>query len=345
MTWKVPQHFQRVGHQIFMCSVPPHPKERERRGHLSQSGIDLMRTGGGSPSPWGEGRGEGERDRRCRTPQNAARRAEDTARRDTLSPAISFAAILLLLAFVVGCASPRHIPVASNRPFNFQTDTFAFPNELTWTYEYDAQGKWTTHTRKPKPDYSQHCFVIARSTRQFYLNARFDASEPVADQATYRRLIQRVVSSNPRKGRSDIEKIVIPGFPNLRSFSQAQENLLKAECGPAWQSYVQRGHWRIVFPFSRRHQQNTARVLLAEIAYGRPVVVHLVRFPQLTINHALVVFGAKEEKNEIQFLAYDPNRPAEPRVLNYDRASRTFLFAPNDYFPGGRVDVYQVYHK
>lgn len=268
-----------------------------------------------------------------------------TEDRRGLPPATSLGAMLLLLALIVGCASPQHLDTGSNKPFNFETDIFAFPNELTWTYEYDAQGKWTTHTRKPKPDYSQHCFVIARSTRQFYLNARFDPSQPVADQAAYRRLIRRVVSSNPRKGRPDPEKIVIPGYPNLRSFSQAQENLLKAECGPAWQSYVQRGHWRIVFPFTRHHQENTARVLLAETGYGRPVVVHLVRFPQLTINHALVVFRAKQEENEIQFIAYDPNRPAEPRILNYDRARRTFLFAANDYFPGGRVDVYQVYHK
>src|SRR5216684_2313012 len=141
---------------------------------------------------------------RRRTPQIVARRAED---RRALPPAISLAAMVLLLALVVGCASPHHLDTGSNKPFNFETDTFAFPNELTWTYEYDAKGKWTTHTRKPKPAYSQHCFVIARSTRQFYLNVRFEASQPVADQATYRRLIQKVVSSNPRKGRSDAEKI------------------------------------------------------------------------------------------------------------------------------------------
>jgi len=258
---------------------------------------------------------------------------------------MSLAAMLFFLFLLLGCASPHHLNTTSHRPFNFETDTFAFPNELTWTYEYDAQGKWTTHTRKPKPGYSQHCFVVARSTRQFYLNARFDPSRPVADQATYRHLIRRVVSSSPRNARPDAEKIVIPGYPNLRSFSQARENLLKAECGPAWHSYVQRGHWRIVFPFSRRRQQNLARELLAEIPNGAPLVVHIVRFPQLTINHALVLFGAKQEENQICFLAYDPNRPAEPRILNYDRATRTFLLAPNDYFPGGRVDVYQVYHK
>ncbi len=268
------------------------------------------------------------------------------AQESTAKPSTkSLAALLCFLVLLLGCASPHHLDTASNRPFNFETDTFSFPNELTWTYEYDAQGKWTTHTRKPKPGYSQHCFVVALSTRQFYLNARFDASEPVADQATYRRLIRRVVSSNPRKGRPDAQKIVIPGYPNLRSFSQAEENLLKAECGPAWHSYVQRGHWRIVFPFTRRQQQNLARELLAEIPNGAPLVVHIVRFPQLTINHALVVFGAEQEENQIRFLTYDPNLPAEPRVLNYDRATRTFLLATNDYFPGGRVDVYQVYHK
>jgi len=147
---------------------------------------------------------------RRRTPQIAAWRAQD---RRALPPAISVAAMLFLLALIVGCASPHHLDTGSNKPFHFETDTFAFPNELTWTYEYDAKGKWTTHTRKPKPDYSQHCFVMARATRQFYLNARFEASQPVADQATYRRLIQKVVSSNPRKGRSDAEKIVIPGYP------------------------------------------------------------------------------------------------------------------------------------
>ena len=76
-----------------------------------------------------------------------------------------------------------------------------------------------------------------------------------------------------------------------------------------------------------------------------PIVVHLVRFPQLTINHALVLFSANETKNEIQFAAYDPNRSDAPVSLKYNRATQTFLFGPNDYFPGGRVDVYEVYHR
>src|SRR5437660_9946613 len=38
----------------------------------------------------------------------------------------SLAAMLFLLALIVGCASPHHLDRGSNRPSNFETDTFAF---------------------------------------------------------------------------------------------------------------------------------------------------------------------------------------------------------------------------
>jgi hypothetical protein len=83
--------------------------------------------------------------------------------------------------------------------------------------------------------------------------------------------------------------------------------------------------------------------LLADLKENRPPVVHLVRFPQLTINHAVVLFDATESEKEIRFTAYDPNNPKIPVPLTYNRASRTFEFPANDYYPGGRVDVYEVY--
>src|SRR5260370_38305921 len=100
-----------------------------------------------------------------------------------------------------------------------------------------------------------------------------------------------------------------------------------------------------MFPFSGGHQAKTAKQLLADLKRDPPVVVHLVRFPQLTINHAVVVIGASQNEKEIPFEIYDPNHPAQPSVITYDRATRTFLLSANDYFPGGRVDVYEVYHK
>jgi hypothetical protein len=253
--------------------------------------------------------------------------------------------LALLLGLVSGCATAGQPQSAPTRQFDFRTDTFSFSNQLVWAYEYDANGKWTTHRRQPRPTYTQHCFLLARLTRQFFRNATFTPNQPIADEATYRRLIRRLIASNPRKTLSENEKIIIPGYPDLRAFSQAQEKLLKAESGSGWRSYFQRGHWRVVIPFSRHGQERTAQQLLAHLEQSPPVVAHLVRFPQCTINHAVILFGSKQTEKEILFLSYDTNTPSEPITLTYDRATRTFLFAANDYFPGGRVDVYEVYHK
>jgi hypothetical protein len=248
----------------------------------------------------------------------------------------------LLLAALCGCACH---PFVGSRPFDYQTDTFSYANQLVWEYHYDANGKWVHQRREPAPDYHQHCFVVARSARQFFENAKFDATQPRVDEKTYGRLIRKVVSIDPSHSLPDEKKIVIPGYANLREFSAANEPLLKDECGGAWQSYVQRGHWRMIFPFSRASQKSTAERLLADLKDNRPPVVHIVRFPELLINHGVLVFDAKESEKEIVFSIYDPNKTDGPRTLNYDRATRTFNFASNDYFPGGRVDAYEVYRS
>ncbi len=248
---------------------------------------------------------------------------------------------LLLLVLLSGCATAP--AGADRRVFDFYSDSFAYPNELLWVYEYDAEGNWTTRQREPKPTYAQHCFVVARSAQQFLNCVRFALELPPADEATYRRLIRKVVATSPRTRLSDKEKIVIPGYANLREFSQFQETLLKEESGGAWQSYFQRGHWRMVFPFSRHHQESTAHELLQRVHGGETAVLHVVRFPQLTINHAVLVYDAAVSDDGITFSIYDPNRPEVPAVLNYDRATRTFNLPANLYFNGGRVDIYAVY--
>jgi hypothetical protein len=251
--------------------------------------------------------------------------------------------LLLLTAALTGCSTARPVP-ADSRPFVFERDTFAYANELVWEYRFDEHGKWIHRRREPKPNYTHHCFVVARSAKQFFEHARFDQRLPVADAQTYRRLIRKVVSTSSRKLAAE-EKIVIPGYPDLREFSRGQENLLKAECGGAWQSYFQRGHWRMIWPFSRKHQRKTAEELVDDLRQNRPPVVHLIRFPSLSINHAVVLFDAIETDREIRFATYDPNRPDKPSTLTYDRATRAFSLPTNFYFPGGRVAVYEIYRN
>jgi hypothetical protein len=253
------------------------------------------------------------------------------------------AANWMLLLWLCGCAT-RHDAVNA-RPFDFQKDTFSYANELVWEYHFDKSGKWVSSRRQPQPAYTHHCFVVARTTRQFFLNARFAPDQPIVDEQVYRSLIRKVVSTNPRYALSEEEKIIIPGYPDLRTFSEARESLLKAECGGAWHSYFQRGHWRMIWPLSRHQQEATADQILAQLKNSKPVVIHVVRFPQLTINHAMVIFDAKESTDKIEFVTYDPNKPVQPATVTYERASRTFFLPANDYFPGGRVDIYEIYHR
>lgn len=231
------------------------------------------------------------------------------------------------------------------RPFDFEKDTFAYANGLLWEYSYDAQGHWQTHKREPKPTYYQHCFVVARSARQFFDHARFDPSLPRTDEATYRALVKRVVGESPRHVLPEARKFVIPGYPDLRSFSQEHEALLKAECGSATQCYIQIGNWRTIFPFTRGEQEHMARQLVNHLCHNRPVLIHVLRFPQLSINHAVLAYKAEETPAQIDFTIYDPNNTAQPVTLTFDRTSRTFQLPPSNYFCGGPVNVYEIYWK
>src|SRR5947207_6531185 len=103
------------------------------------------------------------------------------------APAFCHWPLALLLAALAGCSAPRPLATVS-RHFDFERDTLAYPNELVWEYRFDERGRWTSRPRVPKPDYTHHCFVVARAARQFFGHARFDPGRTAADAETYRRL-------------------------------------------------------------------------------------------------------------------------------------------------------------
>jgi len=231
------------------------------------------------------------------------------------------------------------------RRFEFERDTFAFANELHWAYAFDpVTGATKFSKRDPKPAYAHRCFVLTRAARQFLYHAQFDAERPaVGTDREYRQWIREVMSRNPRTPCAPDDRVIFPGYGGLREFSRGAEALLKAECGGAWQSYVLRSHWRMVFPISRAHQQHTAHRLAAEIHRGAAPLIHLVCFPSLTINHGMILFDADETPARVVFQAYDPNQPNEPTQVSYDRATRTFSLPANAYWPGGPLKVIEIY--
>lgn len=232
------------------------------------------------------------------------------------------------------------------RPFDFTRDGFAFANELVWEYRADpATGRMNFRPRESKPAYAHRCFVLARAARQFLYHARFEPTQAVADKAAYRRLIRAVMRRNPRKPCAAKDQIVIPGHTGLRDFSSTHEKLLKAECGGAWQSYILRSHWRMIFPISRNHQAQTAAQLAQAVQQNIASICHLVKFPSLTINHGMVIFAAHETGSYVEFSAYDPNDPAQPAKLTFDRATRSFSLPPNHYWAGGAVNIIEIYRS
>ena len=235
-------------------------------------------------------------------------------------------------------------PAGRRDSFQFERDTFTFANELIWQYRFDPKtGAMTVSPNDPPPTYSHRCFVVVRSARQFFYHARFEPDASAADPAVYRRLIRQVVSRSPRRPSAATERILIPGYDCLRAFSQAHEPLLKAECGGPWQSYFLRSHWRMVFPVWGRHQERIAHRLRQAVNQDEAPAIHLFRFPQITINHGMLLFGVAETEQEIQFDAYDPNLPEHPVKLGYDRVQRVFRFPPTCYWAGGPLKVVQIF--
>jgi hypothetical protein len=230
------------------------------------------------------------------------------------------------------------------RRFQFERDTFAFRHELVWNYKFDpVTGAMTTHKADPPPTYYHRCFVIVRAARLFFDHARFAPEQPAVDAETYRALVRQVMARSPRRACPEAGRIVIPGYDSLRAFSREHEPLLKAECGAPWESYFLRSHWRMIFPVSGRFERQMAEKLKRAIVRRGVSLAHLFRFPQLTINHGILLyrFGDSEERTE--FDAYDPNLPEHPVTLVYEKKRRVFTFAPNLYWGGGILSVMEIY--
>ena len=238
------------------------------------------------------------------------------------------------------------LPDTGSRPFEFDRDTFAFANELLWEYQFDTlTGKMNFHRREPKPTYTLRCFVLVKVARQFLYHARFDPGLPVANPGMYRQRVCHIVSRSPRQRCADRDQIVIPGYSGLREFSAAYGDLLKQECGGAWRSYVLRSHWRMVLPLPRKHQTRTALSLARALAQHESPIIHLVKFPSLTINHGMIVFAVTPTAAGFDFATYDPNQPQAPTILTFHQSTGAFTLPANAYWAGGELKVIEIFRS
>ncbi|MGZ8901533.1 MAG: hypothetical protein ACXW3Z_15685 [Limisphaerales bacterium] len=245
-----------------------------------------------------------------------------------------------LVGFLSGCATCDR---SAGRAFIHPQDGFAFANEMRWTYAFEEDGSTRMEDVTPPPTYSLRCFPMVRLAREFFYHARFAPDLPQATDAAYRKLSKEIIRRNSRCPAGEGERITIPGFADLHSFSAAYPGLLREECGGTWRSYFQRGNWRMLFPISDRRERKTARELVSEVQDGRLPIVHVYRFHQVRLNHSVMIYAAEETEGGVDFLAYDPNFTGRPTKLSFDAETDAFQLERNPYFAGGPVKVYQVY--
>jgi hypothetical protein len=231
--------------------------------------------------------------------------------------------------------------VASARSFDVRRDTLSFGNETAWRYQVDEHGKLHISSRDTAPVYAHSCFLMSRAVMQFWQFARFEPKQPRATREEYTKLIRRLTSIPVWSSRK--ERIVVPGFRDLREFSGAMPQVFQENLGNWLLSYFRVGNYRMAMGHPRFGQAFAARWLEKSMQEeGKLRGVYISRFPSM--NHCLVVYRMEKRANgDRRFWVYDPNYPGEETWLDFRAATRSFEFEPRWYFPGGRVNLMRVY--
>lgn len=251
------------------------------------------------------------------------------------------ALIVAVLVVATGCRSTDvTAPLAGAAPavpgpaFSFATDTFAFPNLV--------------RAHHPGRDdlYANYCFVLARGLRQFHAFARFDPGAPRLSPDGYAARVREIAARAPwEPAAAPEDRLVIPGYANLREFSRAEEAAVKAGLGSRLWTVLHWTNWRVTMPVTRAHQTNVAREILEELAAGRLVQLLVTNWPKPELNHTVVAYAHRGVPAGVELVVWDPNDPDRPGAITFDtaagrfRATRLFDTEP------GAIRAFRMYHS
>jgi len=242
---------------------------------------------------------------------------------------------------VGGCVSAPPTPTTSGPDdrrtvpgFSFERDTFAFPNEVR------------AHHPDQEDLYAHYCFVLARSLRQFFRFARFDAAAPRLDREGYVERVRQVVGRPPRHPALPADdRVVIPGYATLREFSRAEESAVKEGLGGPFWTFVHWTNWRVTLPVSRAHQAHVLEEIRADLAAGRLVQLLVTNWPKPELNHTVVAFEWRGTAHGVELTTWDPNDPDGLGLISFDTA-RGHFWATRVYDTRpGVIRVFRMYYS
>ena len=267
--------------------------------------------------------------------RRASARGRDALRSRRRRPvtALGILAAVGLLATACAGAPPPGPPSTGRGRFDLDHDAFAFANLV----RAERPG-WND-------DFANYCLLIARGASQFYRFARFTPDQPAASPEEYERLVRVVFGRAPwAPPATEADRVSIPGYADLRSFSAAHGATIKAALGSNVLSMMHVRTWRVGVDFSPEHQERLARDLIVEVEAGRPAPVMITNFPHDDLlNHSVLVYDRRPGHQGTDFVAYDPNDPGSPLTLYYDEGARAFWVGPLTYSPPGRVRAFRLY--
>jgi hypothetical protein len=251
-------------------------------------------------------------------------------------------AVLVLALVATACAPAPGRPASALVPessavpaFAFAADTFAFPNQIR------------ARNRGVKGLYANYCFVLARGIRQFHQFARFDPAAPRVNSARYEDLVRAVVSRAPwRAPLAPAERVVIPGYANLREFSAAEEQAVKAGLGGRFWTWVHWTNWRSTFEgLAPGHQAAVLDEIRHELAAGQLVQLLVTNWPKPELNHTVVAYAYRAQPEGFELTIWDPNHPASPGTVTF-QASQERFWATSVYdTEPGVIRVFRMYYS
>ena len=257
-------------------------------------------------------------------------------------------------ALCLGCAILVNgwiSPVTAKPDFHFDRDTLAFTNMTVFDYH---EGKVTSlgHNsteQERTPRYTRRCFVMSRTVVQFLKFARFEPNAAPLDDTELAHRVRQVTRHAPyAQSLPSAERVVIPGYKNLRALSEKRGWVLQKNIGLGWPTYMRIGNYRMFYNHSKKYQADTHERMKATLSRGELFIGYLSDFPTLHINHAVMVYERKppsgKDKAE-RYNCYDPNHPDGPRELVWFPDKQVFNFEKDEEFVGGFTRVFQVYGR
>jgi len=235
--------------------------------------------------------------------------------------------------------------------FQFNRDTLAFTNMTVFDYH---EGKvahlgHSSSERQRTPRYTRRCFVMSRTVVQFRKFARFEPNRKPLDDIELAHRVRQVTRHPPyEQPVAADQRVVFPGYKNLRELSVKRGWVLQKNIGLGWPTYLRIGNYRMFYNHSKKYQAETHERLNASLAQGQLFIAYLSDFPTLHINHAVLVYDRKPASrtdNADRYNCYDPNHPDGPRELVWFPDKNVFNFEKDQEFVGGFTRVFQVYGR